>query len=46
MLDIKTSHDKLVCILLFFKVSMDLFEALANEKRESIFVEKVSHEII
>jgi len=46
MLDIKTSHDKLVCILLFFKVSMDLFEALANEKRESIFAEKVSHEII
>ena len=46
MLDIKTSHDKLVCILLFFKVSMDLFEALADEKGESIFADKVSHEVI
>ena len=46
MLDIKTSHDKLVCILLFFKVGMDLFEALDNEKGESMFAEKVSHEVI
>ena len=46
MLDIKTSHDKLVCILLFFKVSMDLFSAFANEKGESTFAEKVAHEVI
>ena len=42
MLDIKTSHDKLICILLFFKVSMDLFEALANEKEKSEYAEQVS----